>query len=61
MCRAHLPFADLGMTCATNSTQGLCIRFATPVRGLDPLGLLRHPAVAVTVADCDALARTLSR
>ena len=58
---AHLSFVDRGMTCATNSEQGLCIRFAKPVRGLDPLGLLRHPAVTVTVADCDNLAKTLRR
>jgi hypothetical protein len=58
---AHLSFADWGMTCATNSKRGLCIRFATPVRGLDPFGLVRHPAVTVTVADCDSLARILSR
>jgi hypothetical protein len=53
---AHLSFADRGLTFATNSERGLCIRFATPVRGLDPLGLVRHPAVTVTVADCDGLA-----
>lgn len=58
---AHLSFADRGMTCATNNEQGLCIRFAKPVRGLDPLGLLRHPAVTVTVADCESLAQTLGR
>jgi hypothetical protein len=56
---AHLSFADRGLTCATNSEAGLCIRFAKPVRGLDPLGLLRHPAVTVTVADCDSLAKAL--
>lgn len=58
---AHLSFSDRGMTCATNSQQGLCIRFAEPVRGLDPLGLLRHPAVTVTVADCDSLAWALDQ
>jgi hypothetical protein len=56
---AHLSFADRGLTCATNSERGLCIRFAKPVRGLDPLGLVRHPAVTVTVADCDGLATML--
>lgn len=56
---AHLSFTDRGLTCATNSERGLCIRFAKPVGGLDPLGLVRHPAVTVTVADCDGLARTL--
>lgn len=58
---AHLSFADRGLTCATNSERGLCIRFATPVRGLDPFGLVRHPAVTVTVADCDGLATMLKR
>ncbi|MBV9729608.1 MAG: hypothetical protein JO309_09440 [Pseudonocardiales bacterium] len=56
---AHLSFADRGLTCVTNSERGLCIRFAMPVRGLDPFGLVRHPAVTVTVADCDGLAKTL--
>jgi len=58
---AHLSFADRGLTCATNSERGLCIRFARPVPGIEPLGLLRHPAVTVTVADCDGLAEALSR
>jgi hypothetical protein len=58
---AHLSFADRGLTCATNSKQGLCIRFAKPVRGIDPLGLVRHPAVTVTVNDCDGLAQTLDQ
>ena len=58
---AHLSFADRGLTCATNSERGLCIRFDQPVPGIEPLGLLRHPAVTVTVADCDGLAEALSR
>jgi hypothetical protein len=58
---AHLSFADRGLTCATNSERGLCIRFARPVPGIEPLGLLRHPAVTVTVADCDNLATALNR
>lgn len=56
---AHLSLRDRGLTCATNGEQGLCIRFAEPVRGLDPLGVLRHPAVTVTVADCEGLAAAL--
>lgn len=56
---AYLSFADRGLTRVTNSERGLCISFAEPVRGLDPLGLLRHPAVTVTVADCDGLATAL--
>lgn len=56
---AHLSFADHGMTCATNGERGLCIRFREPVRGLEPFGLLRHPAVTVTVEDCERLAGVL--
>ena len=47
---AHLSLADRGMTLGTNADRGACITFHRPVRGLDPLGLLRHPALTVTVA-----------
>lgn len=56
---AHLSFADRGLTCATNGQRGLCIRFAVPVRGMDPVGLLRHPGLTVTVADPERLARAV--
>lgn len=55
----RLSFADAGLTCATNGERGLCIRFAQPVRGIEPFGLLRHPAVTVTVADPERLATLL--
>lgn len=58
---AHLSFSDRGMTCATNGEGALCVRFAEPVRGIEPFGLLRHPAVTLTVADCRGLARVLNR
>lgn len=58
---AHLSLADFGMTCATNGEQGLCIRFREPVGGLEPFGVLRHPAVTVTVEDGKQLARVLKR
>lgn len=57
---ARLSLADRGLTCATNGDRGLCIRFAEPVRGLEPFGMLRHPAVTVTVADCDRLAEAMA-
>ena len=57
---AHLSFADLGFTCATNGERGLCVRFAEPVSGIAPFGLLRHPAVTVTVADPERLATLLT-
>ncbi|HZA16285.1 MAG TPA: hypothetical protein VE645_05215 [Pseudonocardiaceae bacterium] len=57
---AHLSFADRGLTMATNGTRGLCITFREPVRGIEPTGALRHPAVTVTVADCQHLAAVLA-
>ena len=47
--------------CTLAGERGLCIRFDRPVPGIEPLGLLRHPAVTVTVADCDGLAEALNR
>jgi hypothetical protein len=56
---AHLSLADRGLTFATNSDQGVCIRFHTPVAGMEPTGVLRHPNLTVTVTDCDGLAKIL--
>jgi hypothetical protein len=57
---AHLSLRDRGLTFATNDRQGVCIRFREPVRGIDPLGLLRHPALTVTVADPASLAEVVA-
>ncbi|UDY37483.1 Rho termination factor N-terminal domain-containing protein [Dermatobacter hominis] len=57
----HLSFADRGLTFATNPERGVCIRFHRSVRGIDPLGWLRHPSLTVTVADAPALAELLDR
>ena len=58
---AHLSLADRGLTFATNTKRGACIRFVRPVRGVDPLGLIRHPALTVTVADYDGLVEAVDR
>jgi hypothetical protein len=55
---AHLGL-DRGLTFATNGDRGVCIRFHRPVRGIEPLGVLRHPALTVTVADVDGLVERL--
>ncbi|HET9420626.1 MAG TPA: hypothetical protein VFO49_05785 [Nocardioides sp.] len=52
---AHLSLADRGITFATNSAQGLCIRFVDRVRIDLPVGHLRCPAATLTVADPAAL------
>lgn len=56
---AHLSLADRGLTFATNPVRGVCLQFVTPVRGLDPLGLIRHPNLTVTVADTGGLIELL--
>jgi hypothetical protein len=56
---ARLSLADRGITFATNDDAGLCIRFADPVPGIDPLGRIRHPGLTVTVEDPGALERRL--
>jgi hypothetical protein len=58
---AHLSLADRGLTFATNGDRGVCAQFRTPVAGIDPVGVIRHPSLTVTVAQCDALAAALSR
>lgn len=57
---ARLAITDRGLTFATTSTQGVLITFATPVRGLDPFGLLRHPELTVTVRETTRLAALLT-
>lgn len=57
---ARLAITDRGLTFATNGDRGVLLTFATPVRGLDPLGLLRHPELTVTVADPNRLTALLN-
>jgi hypothetical protein len=56
---ARYAITDRGLTFATNGDRGVLIRFKDPVRGLDRLGILRHPELTVTVADVDGLAELL--
>lgn len=56
---ARLAITDRGLTFATNGTRGVRISFVTAVPGLDPLGLIHHPELTVTVADVGRLAALL--
>jgi len=56
---ARLAITDRGLTFATNGERGVLISFHKPVRGLDPLGMLRHPELTVTVAEVAELAELL--
>jgi len=57
---ARLSVADRGLTFASNGEEGVCLRFAESVPGMDPFGLIRHPNLTVTVADCAGLVAALS-
>ena len=57
---ARLSLADRGVTFATNPDQGVCVRFHRPVRGIEPTGIVRHPGLTVTVADCAGLREALA-
>jgi hypothetical protein len=50
---ARLAITDRGLTFATNGDRGARISFDTAVRGLDPLGVIRHPELTVTVDEVD--------
>jgi len=56
---ARLAITDRGLTFATNGDRGLRIDFKSPVSGLDPLGVVRHSELTVTVADVERLAARL--
>lgn len=56
----RLSLADRGISFGTNTDQGLCIRFRKPVPGIDPLRVIRHPGLTVTVAEPAALADVLA-
>lgn len=57
---ARLAITDRGLTFATNGVHGVRISFRRPVRGIEPLGVIRHPELTVTVADVEALASLIS-
>ena len=56
---AHISLKDRGLTFASTDSQGVCIRFREPVAGIDPLGVIRHPGLTVTVKDAPALVEVL--
>jgi hypothetical protein len=49
----RLSLADRGITMAATTTAGACLSFRDPVRGLDPLGVIRHPSATLGVDDLD--------
>jgi hypothetical protein len=55
----RLSLSDRGLTFGTSTSAGVCISFHDPVPGIEPLGLLRHPGLTVTVARPDLLVARL--
>ncbi len=58
---ARLAITDRGLSFTPNGDRGVLISFATPVRGLDPFGVLRHPELTVGVAEPERLLACLSK
>jgi hypothetical protein len=52
---AHLSLVDRGVTFATNPSVGLCVRLRHAMPAIEPFGLIRHPALTVTVGDVEGL------
>ena len=47
----RLSLADHGLTFGTSTTRGVCLQLRDPVPGIDPIGLIRHPNLTLTVAE----------
>jgi hypothetical protein len=47
----RLSLSDHGLTFGTTTTGGVCLQLRNPVPGIDPIGLIRHPNLTLTVAD----------
>jgi len=57
----RLSLRDFGITFATSTAEGVCLRFRDSVPGVLPLTSLRHRAATVTVDDPDDLVRFVER
>ncbi|HEX2382375.1 MAG TPA: hypothetical protein VHI95_07055 [Acidimicrobiales bacterium] len=57
----RLSIIDHGITFATTTVNGVCIKFREPVAGGLPVTWLRHPAATVTVDDVEDLVTLLDR
>lgn len=57
---ARLGVSDGGLTFASNGERGVLLSFHERVPAIDPLRLIRHPELTVTVADVDGLVAVLS-
>jgi hypothetical protein len=56
---ARLGITNGGLTFASNGERGVLLSFRKRVPAIDPLRLIRHPELTVTVADVHGLVRAL--
>ena len=56
---ARLGITDGGLTFASNGDRGVLLSFREGVPAIDPLRLIRHPELTVTVADVRGLVSAL--
>ena len=57
---ARLGITDGGLTFASNGDRGVLLAFRERVPAIDPLRLIRHPELTVTVDDVHGLVSALS-
>ena len=57
----RLSLADHGLSFGTSTARGVCLLLREPVPGIDPLGVIRHPGLTLTVADPDGFAAAVRR
>jgi hypothetical protein len=55
----RLSLVGHGLTFGTSTARGVCLLLRKPVPGIDPLGVIRHPDLTLTVADPDGFAATV--
>jgi hypothetical protein len=55
----RLSLADHGLTFGTTPARGACLLLREPVPGIDPLGVIRHPGLTLTVACPERFAVTV--
>ena len=55
----RLSLADHGLTFGTTPARGVCLLLREPVPGINPLGVIRHPGLTLTVADPERFAATV--
>jgi hypothetical protein len=56
---ARLGITDAGLTFASNGERGVLISFRERVPAIDPLKMIQHPELTVTVADVSGLVSAL--